>query len=287
MKKEPEAVQKDYSFLQAMSTESLNEILRCDIDLEKDESDTDLILNVMEVLEARAAESGADTGMDMETALNDLHDRVRQRERMFADIENLEDADNSVRTKRHWLRIAGIAAVIALVLTIGFSAASAMGYDIWGGMVHWTKETFGFGDEQPAFYNDEKYVKLKDTLKENEVSIPVLPNWLPAQYFVSDIREYNDRDMCRIVAMATADDKSLYFQLVKYSDEDPGSRLYEMEGDSIQQYESHGVIHYIMVNDDSFQIVWARERYQIILEISDSTISEIDLKRVIDSIYKG
>lgn len=166
MKKEPEAVQKDYSFLQAMSTESLNEILRRDIDLEKDESDTDLILNVMEVLEARAAESRGDIGMNTETALNDLHDRVRQRERMFADIENLEDADHSAHTKRHWLRIAGIAAVIVLVLTIGFSTASAMGYDIWGGMVHWTKETFGFGERESAFAHDDTFSELERTLQE-------------------------------------------------------------------------------------------------------------------------
>ena len=282
MKKEPEAVRKDYSFLLAMSTESLNEILCRDIDLDKDESDTDLILNVLEVLEARTAESGADTEMDMKTALNDLHDRARQRERMFADIKDVDDSENKVHIKRFWIKFAGIAAVIVLILAIGFTTATALGYDLWEGMAHWTKETFGFGENKSAFIADDNFSVFEETIIKNNISIAILPNWLPSQYAIIDTKEYDDQNSHRIVAMAVSDNDTLVIHITSYPGKDSGIRFYEMNRDSVWQYESNGIKHYIMENDEASQIVWARENFQIVLEFSNR---KIDAKRIIDSIY--
>ena len=281
---EKASIQKDYSFLQTMSTEDLNKLLQEDMELKQDESDMDLIVKVLEVLEEREKES-ADS--DMETALNQLHDKIDLYERMFAGIDDsdvtVDTHSKAARQRLSWYRIVGIAAVIVLRIAIGVSTASAMGYDLWGGVVHWTKETFGFGEKESAFTADEKYHNLETILIGNGVTIPVLPKWLPEQYSFEDVMVFEDQEVLRIVAMAYAEENTVFFQVIRYSNASNSNRLFEINGDSVQKYEACGIVHYIMNNEDSLQIIWARENYQIQMDFSDSSIDTI---KIIDSIYK-
>lgn len=283
MKKDSELIQKDFSILQKMSTEELQEILRRDMDLDKDESDMDLVLNVMEVLEARENENESE--QDAENALVKLRELINSRDAMFAEdvsSENINSPDKPRRSELLWLRIGSVAALVALVISIGFTAANAKGYDLWGGMVRWTKETFSFGEKKAAFSSNETYAELKEVLTSQGIVIPVLPTWLPEQYTFEDVRMFEDPSRCRITALAGADNQSFCFQLVKYNNINSGDRIYEVNGDSVQQYNVNAITHYIMRNEDAIQIVWARDLYQIVLEFSDSTINA---EKVIDSIY--
>ncbi len=283
MKKEIKPIQKDYSFLQVMSTEELQEILRRDMDLNQDESDIDLVLNALEVLESREEDSESEN--EEEDALNQLRETIKRREAMFADAEPMEKSDN-LRTKsdheKHlWLRVASIAAVFVLVFTIGFTTANAMGHDLWGGVVKWTKETFHFGEKTIAFSPNETLDELKTVLEENGVTFPVLPNWLPEQYSFENIQVFEEPAGCRVTAFATSNEKMLFFHLTNFKETDPGDRRYEIDGDSVEQYVVNGITFYSMTNDDSKQIIWAKDNYQILLEFSDSSVNT---KKIIDSI---
>jgi hypothetical protein len=267
-----------------MSTEDLNKLLQEDMELNQDESDMDLIVKVLEVLEER--ETG-NSDSDMEAALDQLHNRIGLYERMFAGIDDTDTTDNALpktaQTRRYWYRFVGVAAAIVLLIVIGISSASAMGYDLWGGVVHWTEEMFSFGEKQPAFSADERYHELENTLAEHDIIIPVLPKWLPEQYTIEETMVVEDPDLLRIVAMAYANGNSMIIQVIDYNGVSTGNRIFEIDGDSVKKHEAHGVTHYYMTNDDSLQIVWAREHYQVQMDFSDSSI---DAQRIIDSIYK-
>ena len=283
MKKEIKPIQKDYSFLQAMSTEELQEILRRDMDLNQDESDIDLVLKALEVLESREKDSESEN--EEEDALNQLRETIKHREAMFADAAPLTESDSlhtkSDHKKHLWLRIASIAAVFVLVVTIGFTAANAMGHDLWGGVVKWTKDTFRFGEKTIAFSPNETLDELKTVLEEDGITFPVLPNWLPDQYSFEDIQVFKEPAGCRITAFATSNEKMLFLHLTDIKGTDPGDRKYEINGDSVEQYVVNGTTYYSMTNDDSKQIIWAKDNYQILLEFSDSSVNT---KKIIDSI---
>jgi hypothetical protein len=286
VKKDSALIQKDYSFLQEMSTEELQEILCRDMDLDRDESDVDLILNVMEVLDARENESKSE--QDTENALVKLRELIDSRDAMFAEAvssgKNNSSREKSGRNKRLWLRIGSIAAIVVLVISIGFTAANAKGYDLWGGMVRWTKETFSFGEKKAAFSTNETFEELKEALIQNGITIPVLPTWLQEQYTFDDIRVYSEPSGCRITAIATSNENTLFYQLTSINENDPGDRKYEINGDSVQQYDVNGITHYYMTNEDSVLIIWANNNCQIMMEFSDSNI---DAQKIIDSIYVG
>jgi hypothetical protein len=284
VKKDSELIQKDFSFLQKMSTEELQEILRRDMDLDEDESDMDLVLNVMEVLEARENESESE--QDAENALVKLRELINSRAAMFAEdvsSENINSPDKPRRSELLWLRIGSVAALVALVISIGFTAANAKGYDLWGGMVRWTKETFSFGEKKESFDRNVAFANLDAILQDLGITEPTLPNWLPEQYFCEDIQVFESPSERRISAFATANKNSLFIHITETIQEDTNPRHYEISDDSVYTYEVHGVTHYIAKNNNSTRIVWANGNIQVELEF---IAFSLDAKRIIDSIYE-
>ena len=284
MKKDSELIQKDFSFLQKMSTEELQEILRRDMDLDEDESDMDLVLNVMEVLEARENESESE--QDAENALVKLRELINSRAAMFAEdvsSENINSPDKPRRSELLWLRIGSVAALVALVISIGFTAANAKGYDLWGGMVRWTKETFSFGEKKESFDRNVAFANLDAILQDLGITEPTLPNWLPEQYFCEDIQVFESPSERRISAFATANKNSLFIHITETIQEDTNPRHYGISDDSVYTYEVHGVTHYIAKNNNSTRIVWANGNIQVELEF---IAFSLDAKRIIDSIYE-
>jgi hypothetical protein len=288
VKAEKAPIQKDYSFLQKMSTEDLEQLLLEDYDLSKDESDMDLISKALEVLEKREKGSNGKTdNEDIDAELNQLHEKIGIYERIFAGIDDTHASDSSqtrtIMSKRLWYRLAGIAAAAILVVAMGVSTASAMGYDLWGGIARWTTEAFSFGKKESSFTPDEKYHELENTLVENDIVFPVLPKWLPNEYSVDEIMVFSNPDLLRITAVSYADENRLFFQVFKYLSDAQPERVFEADGDTIEKYSTNGIMHYILKNENTIQIVWARENCQVQIVFSDSSI---DVTRIIESIYK-
>ena len=285
MKKDSELIQKDFSFLQKMSTEELQEILRRDMDLDKDESDMDLVLNVMEVLATR--ESTSEDTPEAEIALLKLRELINNRDKMFSNTDSSEADESTVtkhsRRKLLWLRFVSVAAVVVLIISISLSAASAKGYDLWGGMVRWTRESFSFGGKDSSFDRHTSFSDLEAVLIDNGINAHILPNWLPEQYMCEDIQTYMSPKTIRIVATTSTGENDLLIQVIKNCESNQDSQHYEISDESALEYETHGIRHYIVKNNNRVLITWAYENIQVLLEFSDATI---DTARIIESIYE-
>lgn len=279
---------RDFSFLQTMSTEDLREILVRDMDLEGDESDTELIWKAMETLTVREEENEEERSE--ESALTELWKRIGRREKLYAAVGAPERSKKApARVTRLRPRFAGIAAAAVLVLLIGFAAAGRMGYALPGVPAAWKNEATAQKQDE-AYEHDLAFSELDSTLKEEDILCPVIPKWLPTQYHCEDIRTSNDSDGVQISATASDGNMKLRIQVEKSKADQISLRFYEESGTFAKRIERNGIVYYVVRNDDSDQIVWSDENVQVSLEFTGSDpsapeLSEQDVSRIIGSLY--
>ena len=155
----------DLSKYDAMTTEELEEILRLDAEApEEQESDTDTILYIMEVLAARKR--------------NNLHPGKTALEAYESFKENYMPETNQSnksckRTRKsthrfpRWLRTLTATAAMVAILLLGAVSADAFGINFWKAIVQWTQETFQFGEWGKSNTDDDlPYASLQEALEK-------------------------------------------------------------------------------------------------------------------------
>lgn len=154
---------KDYSQFDKMSTEALAELLRLDFQLPEEESDTDAIVYIAEVIAKREKEHPTGTYSAPDT--NASWKIFKEKYLPYAGdgISLYEDESDAAadgqaeiarsdtglprsqkRAGRRGLRAACAAAVLAALLGGMAITAYATGFDLWNAVVQWTGETFTF-----------------------------------------------------------------------------------------------------------------------------------------------
>lgn len=287
MSESNEHFHRDFSMFDEMGTEELNEILRQDSQLpDGEESDTDAILYIMEVIEKRSQKLPASDVEDVDRAWDSFNKNYRfalSDERPLFDLDDapqqnstsdkmqiLQPAPRSnARPHKRALRTASILAAVIAVLLATSLTAYALGFDLWGAIANWTKETFGFKSTeytQPAAssYAKEIPASLKSIANEMElhdVPVTVLPSYLPDGYVESDF-QYTE----------TADSIDFYYFLEKgessitlfYSAFFDGQAPSQFEKDDVnpEQYEYNGTVYYIMTNKDVYFVAWAADNIE-------------------------
>ena len=160
---------QDFAKYDAMSTEELEEILRLDLDAPPEqESDTEVLLTIMEILAQRKKESGNKAF----EALDSFRRNYMPEEDQTAPILHCKKNTYS-RTPARWLRtLAATAAVVALIL-LSSVTAKAFGWDIWDAVIKWTEDTFHINIGIPSDSSDPgrsdvlHFSSLEDALKQN------------------------------------------------------------------------------------------------------------------------
>ena len=128
--------------------------------------------------------------------------------------------------------------------------------------------------------------ELRQVLQESGITESVVPSWLPDGFkLVGDVsvQEYPNFDRLEFFAYYESGDDTCTLSFTKVADSLEGL-IYEKTLNSPEIYAVGNVNHYILQNTDSIIAAW----YVDDLECSiNTTMSESDLKRVIDSIYQG
>ena len=146
-----------------------------------EESDIDAILYIMEVIEQRNQELPVSDFKDVDRAWDSFNQNYRfssSEERPLFDLDD-EPQQNATSDKpqilqpalrsnarpyRRVLRTAGILAAVIAVLLATSLTAYALGFDLWGAIASWTKETFGF--------RSEEYTQTVVTSSKKEIHAP-------------------------------------------------------------------------------------------------------------------
>ena len=275
---------QDFAKYDAMSTEELEELLRLDLDAPPEqESDTEVLLTIMEVLAQRKNEPENKAF----EALESFRRNYMPEEDPTAPVLNCKKKTNS-RTPARWLRtLAATAAVVALIL-LSSVTAKAFGWDLWDAVIKWTEDTFHISIGNPSDATNQgegdcfTYTSLGDALKQNKVDVALSPTWIPDGYTLTSITVERTPLQKVYTAIYHNGDKALRVVVFEHLTSDPE---YVEQGEGlIETYEAAGIKYYLFANNSRTLAVWINGPFEC--QISGKlTIDE--LKTMIDSITKG
>ena len=250
---------RDFSHLDKLSTEELQEILRQDSLLDDDSSDIDTILYITDLLAKRSDSSN--NSKDVEAAWKSFKENYYP---YISDPEPLYSFDSPedkvVKAKpRHLsraMRTLSVAAVLAVVIISGSVTASAFGYNLWGAVAEWTRDTFGFtqSSQNNGIYPFEN---LRDALAAYDIDEPIVPQWIPDGCGEDTVQAAETPDSKIIVAVSKYGSKEIKLEVKIFNDPSNRHWLYEMFEDDVEKYSSNGIDFYIMKNDDFTRVSWA------------------------------
>ena len=275
---------QDFAKFDAMSTEELEEILRLDLDAPPEqESDTQVLLTIMEVLAQRKKEPENKAF----EALESFRRNYMPEEDRTAPVLNCKKKTNS-RTPARWLRtLAATAAVIAVILLTSVTA-KAFGWDFWNAVVKWTEDTFHISIGGPSNASDPgehdglPYSSLEEALLKKDVDVLLAPKWIPVGYVLTDISIEETPFRKTYNAIYHKGQCSLRISIFEHINTDPE---YVEQGEGlIETYESSGITYYLFYNKSNTLAVWINGPFECQI-LGQLTISE--LKTMIDSIGKG
>lgn len=272
----------DFSKYDSMSIGELEEILRADaMGPERDDSDVDEILYVMEVL----AKKRRQNGIAGKTAL-EAYQEFQQHYLPMVEEENIESIPSRKATIIPFRRIAAIAASLVFVFTLATSANAFSIKDIWNAVARWAEETFSFSTgveiSEPKGDSELEYESLQDALAQNHRNCNGVPLWIPDGYILTDIRIDRNPMQETYLAVYSNDDSMLKVSVQSMLSGHP--EQIEMSDELVEIYTVSGIDYYLFSNYAQTRAAWVVDFCECYIS-GELTVEE--LKEMIDSIEKG
>ena len=272
-----------FSKYDSMSIGELEEILRADAQgPERDDSDVDEILYVMEVL----AKKRRQNGIAGKTALEAYQEFQQHYLPMVEEEKDIESVSKRKATVIPFRRFAAIAASLVLVFTLTTSANAFGWKDIWNAVARWAEETFSFstGVEvgEPATNDEYTYSSLADALSKDGRNADILPTWIPAGYELIDIIIDRNPIQESYLAIYENGESRLKVSIQLYLNTYPEN--IEMSKDASEVYTVNDIDYYLFSNHKQNRVAWITNAYECYIS---GEISLDDLRLMIDSIEKG
>lgn len=277
----------EFAKYDAMSTEELQQLLREDASKPVgEESDTDVLFYVMEVLAKRRKERNE--GKSPEEALESFKKHYNTENEISSDSERVLVAPKRSGIGRWMKGLIAAAAVFAFVIG-GSLTANAMGFDLWEVIAKWTQETFHFGyagdtieTNAPSPEYMQPYASLQEALDDYKITANLVPRWIPDGYVEVEVQTEDTPLQRRIFATYRTAENEFRIRIVDYLGNAP-TQL-EQSDMPLEVYSHAGIDYYIFDNEDQLQAVWVNGSFECYIS-GGLTLSEI--KEMINSIEKG
>lgn len=273
----------DFSKYDSMSIGELEEILRADATgPERDESDVDEILYVMEVL----AKKRRQNNIAGKTALEAYQEFQQHYLPAIEQEEDMESVPSRKATIVPFRRIATIAASLVLVFSLAVSVNAFSFKDIWNAVAKWAEETFSFSigieDGEPKANSELEYNTLHEALNKNKRDGNIIPTWIPDGYELTDIRIEHNPMQEAYLAIYHNGNRVLKISVQTYLSYSP--EQVEKSDELVEIYSCNGIDYYIFSNHNQNRIVWISDLYECYIS---GELSIEDMKHMIDSVSKG
>ena len=286
-----------YAYLNRLSTEQLEELLRADMEASKSGND-EVVFHILEVIEDREKEQPTGRIPDMEEAWEEF-----QREYDLPEGEGMslypcapqveEDAVPPVRRRRGGPRLhrrvkQSLVALTAVVIVVcGMAAAQAAGFDVLGMLGQWTDEIFHFtsgaeSGESAAPLNENTRL-LREALASVGIDEDLAPTWFPEGFTVSDSKATTS-SLNDTTYFALGDENGNYINILirqYHSIEDIEITDFEIKADSVEPYSNKMQTFYLFVNGYATVATWADG---LLMEQISGNIQQDEIKLIIDSI---
>ena len=277
----------EFAKYDAMSTEELQQLLREDASKPVgEESDTDVLFYVMEVLAKRRKERNE--GKSPEEALESFKKHYNTENEISSDSERVPAAPKR-SSIGHWMKgLIAAAAVFAFVIG-GSLTANAMGFDLWEVIAKWTQETFHFGyagdtieTNAPSPEYMQPYASLQEALDDYKITANLVPCWIPDGYVEVEVNTEDTPLQRRIFAKYESGEKAFRIRIVDYLSGSPAQ--IEQSDPLLEVYSSNGIDYYIFRNYEQMKVVWITDNFECYII---GSLTESEIKEMIDSIRKG
>ena len=273
----------DFSKYDSMSIGELEEILRADaMGPERDDSDVDEILYVMEVL----AKKRRQNGIAGKTAL-EAYQEFQQHHLPLVEME--KDSESVPRHKGTVIpfrRIAAVAASLVLVFSLATSSHALGWENLWNAVVTWAQETFSFSVgvvvSEPVSNDEFIYSSLADALSKDGRNAEILPTWIPEGYEQIDIIIDRNPIQESYLAIYSNGESRLKISIHLFLSTSP--EQIETSDNASSVYSSSGIDYYLFSNHGQNRAAWIVESYECCIS---GEIGMDDLIFMIESIGKG
>ena len=154
----------------------------------------------------------------------------------------------------------------------------------------WTQSIFGFSNSTDSTEPQGEYVfktdhpglqQIYDAVTEQGVTQRVVPMWVPEGFVLDEVKTKPTRQGVKVLGSMIKGDVHISFVIEIY--EETGTNTYTKDDGEVEVYEKEGVKHYIMANEDSYQIVWAVDNLECMIM---TNCSERAVYQIITSIYE-
>ena len=304
---------KDYSSFDKLSTEELEAILYKDsLSSENSDSDVEAILYITSLLVDREHKNTSDKTMDVDsawkafnenyrpyangTSLYDLDDEdCNTNVSSFENTAKSNTVDIAKKRTKHWTSLlkVGIAAAAVIVVFLTSSLiAYASGYDLWGAIASWTKETFGFSSEPitdipiTPHTIPEQLKDMADAMSDYGISTDCLPSYLPEDYsFMDFVSNSNPSQHVWVTCLSNSAGDEIRFSYTVFTNVSEQSSMGTWEHQKTQSkpesHEINGITFYIMENNGKFLCSWCIDNMEGLISCVSS---KEDIFYIIDSI---
>lgn len=290
-----------YAYLDQLSTQALREILRADID-SPESGDDEAILYILEVMEKRQRKDPShDPSSDLDRCWNEFQTLYNTPEGTDQSLYPTERpsalSHTSGRRKFRRLRRIVLAAAVLALLVVSLTVPVAGYNSILEMLGAWTSEQFavrsvddGPGGPVEDFDGAENFEdtlgeELRVVLAEHGITEAVVPQWLPEGFKLQGdvlVQESRTSHGTRYFAYYSRKTDFLSITIADHVN-DETNRIYEKTASIPVIYQVNDVEHYIFNNNTSLGAVW----YVGDLECAiDTSLSQADLEKVLDSIYE-
>ena len=266
-----------FAIYDSMTTQELEEILRLDAEMpEGQESDTDKILYIMEVL----AERKRNTSHTGKTAL-EAYESFKQN--YMPETNETIFPTKTHRRMSRWVRsLTATAAVLAILLACSVTA-KAFGFNFWKAVIQWTQETFHFGDWGKTDVNNNlPYTSLQEALEKGNTPAWFVPTYIPDGFNLDAINVEQTPQKKTYTAKYVRGEQALMITIQDHLDKSP--YYIEQSDGLVEEFKSLGITYYLFSNMEYNRSTWLYESYECDIS-GDVTIDE--LKQMINSIQKG
>ena len=274
---------RDYSRFERLSNEELRSILARDSLLDDGEdADMDSILAISEILAGREHTSPSEIDAAWESFQKDYRPYTMDAKPLFALDDEKEERSEGRKKTRLLVRIVSIAAVISLLLGFGAVTAYARKGALWNVVVNWSQGSFRLAD--PDEPKPGPFYALATALRGCGIREALVPKWLPDGYREGTFQFEDISGFMQFYSTCYNGEKEIHMNVFQYPSEQRPEVIYESDTSvPYEIYEAGGVEHYLMMNDKYRRAVWMNGDLECSIL---GEVSEQEMKRIIDSIYK-
>lgn len=291
-----------YAYLDQLSTRELQELLRADAD-SPERGDDGAISYILEVMKKRERKDPSqDPSSDLDRCWNEFQTLYNTPEGADGSLYPTDEQAARPAVRRQSRRVRRIVlAAAALVLLAASLTVPVAGYNSILEMLGiWTTEQFAMQDaskgpggatedfEGAQIFEETVGDELRAVLKEHGITEDVVPRWMPEGFKIQgDVldRQLSLSKSQQFFAIYSDGTNYLTITIVNYVG-NPESRIYEKTAVTPEIYLAGEIDHYIFQNSDNlsqWSAAWYNKKIECVL---NTTLSDSDLKAMIDSIYE-